>query len=115
LTGRPPFARTATGLRIAARLTPKAGEDRIDGVTELSSGDAVLSVRVRSAPEDGRANAALEKLVAAALGLPKSSVAVTAGHKSRLKQVTVTGDPAALLDAAGRLWPSSANVSRTER
>ena len=96
------------------RLTPKAGEDRIDGVTALSGGDPVLSVRVRTAPEDGRANAALVKLVAAALGLPKSLVSVTAGHKSRLKQLAITGDPGALLDLAERLWPSSADAGRSE-
>lgn len=114
MTGRPPFARTATGLRIAVRLTPKAGEDRIDGVTALSSGDGVLSARVRTAPEDGRANAALEKLVAAALDVPKSSVSVAGGHRSRLKQVAVTGDSRALLDLAERLWPSSADAGRSE-
>ncbi len=113
MSGRPAVARTAAGLRIAVRLTPKAGEDRIDGVTVLSSGDAVLAVRVRTAPEDGRANAALERLVASALGLPKSSVAIAAGHKSRLKQLAVAGDPAALLDLAERLWPSSAGANRT--
>lgn len=91
------------------RLTPKSGSDRIDGTLELADGSRVLTARVRAAPEDGKANAALEKLVAKALGVPRSSAAVVTGHKSRLKQLRIDGDPAALLDRAERLWPTSAD------
>jgi uncharacterized protein YggU (UPF0235/DUF167 family) len=47
-------------------------------------------------PEAGRANAALETLIARWLGLPPSTVTVAHGGKSRLKQVAVTGDADAL-------------------
>ena len=43
-------------------------------------------------PEDGKANAALESLLARALRLPKSAVRVTGGGKSRNKTVTIDGD-----------------------
>jgi uncharacterized protein YggU (UPF0235/DUF167 family) len=56
----------------------------------------VLKARVRAAPEKGLANAALEKLVAGALGVPKSAVTVVAGGTSRTKVVKVAGDPARL-------------------
>jgi uncharacterized protein YggU (UPF0235/DUF167 family) len=46
---------------------------------------------VRSAPVDGKANAALEALLAKALHLPKAAVAVARGTTARLKQVAVEG------------------------
>jgi uncharacterized protein len=74
------------------RLTPKAGRDEIVGVGD-HGGEQVLKARVRAVPEAGRANAALEALIAAWLGLPRSTVSVVQGGKSRLKRVAVTGDP----------------------
>jgi uncharacterized protein YggU (UPF0235/DUF167 family) len=58
---------------------------------------------VRAVPEKGAANAALEKLLAKALGLPASTVSVVAGGTSRLKTVRVPGDPASLAAAVERL------------
>lgn len=102
-----PFRAEADGMRIAVRLTPKAAADRIDGPTRLSDDSVVLAARVRAVPEDGRANKALEKLLAAALGVPRSAVRVVSGQQSRLKQVHVDGTAAALVDLARRLWPPS--------
>ena len=56
----------------------------------------ILTVRVRAVAEKGEANRAVEAVVAGWLGVPKSSVAVTAGGRSRLKTVLVTGEPARL-------------------
>ena len=47
------------------------------------------------------------KLVAKALGVSASAVTIAAGHKARLKQLRINGDPRALLDLAERLRPSS--------
>ncbi len=77
------------------RLTPKASRDEVLGV-EIFDGAPVLKVRVRALPEAGRANAALEKLIARWLGIPPSSVKIARGTKSRLKQISVDGDPAGL-------------------
>jgi len=56
------------------------------------AGEAVLKARVRALPESGRANAALETLLARWLKLPPSTVRVAQGGKSRLKQVEIYGD-----------------------
>ena len=74
------------------RVTTKSAREGIDGVVETAQGPA-LSVRVRAVAEKGEANRAVEMVVAGWLGVPKSSVAVTAGGKSRLKTVLVTGQP----------------------
>ncbi len=87
-----PWRATLDGVVIACRLTPKGGRDAIDGVATLSDGTCVLLTRVRSAPEDGKANEALCKLIAGTLGVAASKARLVAGAKSRLKQVAVTGE-----------------------
>ena len=64
------------------RLTPKSARDEIIGV-ENFGGEAVLKARVQALPEDGRANLALERLVARWLKVPPSFVSVAQGGKSR--------------------------------
>jgi uncharacterized protein YggU (UPF0235/DUF167 family) len=88
--------RASAGIVLKVRLTPKSARDEIVG-PETFGGETVLKARVRALPEDGRANAALERLVAGWLKLPPSSVSVTQGGKSRLKQVSVEGDADTLL------------------
>ena len=92
----PAWRATDTGVRLRVRLTPRGGADRIDGLLALADGTEVLAARVRLAPEDGKANAALERLVAATLGVAASAVSVVAGHKSRVKEIVIAGDVGAL-------------------
>jgi uncharacterized protein len=92
-----PWRATLDGVVVACRLTPRGGRDAIDGVARLADGASVLLARVRSAPEDGRANDALCALLAAKLEAPASHVRLAAGAKSRVKQVAVKGDPEALI------------------
>jgi uncharacterized protein YggU (UPF0235/DUF167 family) len=51
-----------------------------------------LAARVRAVPAEGEANAAVEKLIARWLDVPKSTVRVTAGGKSRIKSLTISGE-----------------------
>jgi uncharacterized protein len=85
---------------ISVKAIPRAARDEIVGWR-----DGVLRVRVAAPPQGGRANAALEALLAATLGVRKSAVRVAAGHGSARKRVEIDGiDRAALerrLAAAG--------------
>jgi hypothetical protein len=92
-----PWRATAEGVIVACRLTPKGGRDAIDGVITLSDGASVLACRVRAAPEDGRANAALCTLIAKAAGVASSRARIVAGAKARLKQVALEGEAQALV------------------
>ncbi len=74
------------------RLTPKSSKDRIDGLIDTVDGPA-LQAHVRAIPENGAANAALERLVAELLDVPKRSVTLIAGGTSRLKTIRVDGEP----------------------
>jgi uncharacterized protein (TIGR00251 family) len=93
-----PARETDDGVIVAVRLTPKAGRDVVTGIETGADGMPFLAARVKAVPEKGKANAALAALIADWLSLPKSGCAVVSGGKSRLKQVLVQGDPAALTD-----------------
>ncbi len=110
-----PFRRTAGGVELFVRLTPRGGTDRIDGIAAGTADGSRLAARVRAVPEKGAANAALERLVADALGVPKRAVQVVAGHGSRLKTVAVEGDADALSRAAEALAASDAAASAPSR
>lgn len=87
-----PFQITPDGLRLAVRLTPRAGRDGVDGVALSPDGSAHLRLRLAAPPVEGAANAALIAFLARALDLRKSDVTLLAGDKSRLKRLAIAGD-----------------------
>ena len=97
-----PWAAEAGGVALWLRLTPKGGRDMLEGVETLADGRAVLKARVRAAPEDGKANAALTRLVADELGVPASGVSIVSGHTARVKKLFVAGEPASILAALAK-------------
>lgn len=72
--------------RLRVHVTPKASREEIGGWR-----GAEILVRVTAAPEGGKANAAVERLVAAAFNVPKSAVRVVRGQSSRTKMVEIEG------------------------
>lgn len=82
--------------RFAVRLTPKGGSDRIEGWAEGPDGKPYLKARVSAPPEDGKANAALLRLLAKALGVGKTKLRIVSGTGSRIKWIAVEADPARL-------------------
>lgn len=88
-------------MRVAVRLTPRGRADRIDAIACLADGTPVLKASVAAPPEDGRANAALLRLLAAEWGLARRDLTLAAGAKSRNKSVHIAGDPAALAERIG--------------
>ncbi|HZP10360.1 DUF167 family protein [Methyloceanibacter sp.] len=86
---------TGGGVILPVRLTPKSSRDEVVGI-EVFGEETVLKARVRAAPEAGRANDALERLIAHWLKVPPSSVSVAQGGKSRAKQILIEGDAGVL-------------------
>jgi uncharacterized protein YggU (UPF0235/DUF167 family) len=72
--------------KIAVRLLPRARVNEIAGER-----DGALVVRVTAPPADGRANAALCRLIAKRAGVGVRSVSVLQGAGSRNKLVRVDG------------------------
>ena len=101
-----PWRTSSEGISVALRVTPRGGRDDIDGVETLSDGRSVLKVRVRAIADGGEANRAVAELLAKSLHVPKARVRLLSGATSRLKQIAVDGDPAAL-DAALRTLTSA--------
>jgi uncharacterized protein (TIGR00251 family) len=75
---------------LRVRVTPRAGRNEIAG----ERGGALL-VRVTAPPEGGRANKAVCRVIARALGIAPSRVTVLRGGASREKLVRVEGAGAA--------------------
>ena len=79
------------GVRLYVRAQPGAARDEIAGIWEGSDERARLAVKVAAPPDKGKANAALIKLLAKALDMPKSALTVAAGEASRLKTIEIRG------------------------
>ncbi|MGH3051243.1 MAG: DUF167 domain-containing protein [Gaiellaceae bacterium] len=78
--------------RLKLRVSPGAGRAAVVG----RHGDA-WKVRVMQAPERGRANEAVLRLLADALAIPRSAVTLVSGHGAREKIVELTGLGPALI------------------
>lgn len=74
------------GVDVHVHVQPRAGRDAIVG-----RHGAALKVRVTAPPLDGRANDAVCRLVADALGVRPSAVRVVGGSTSRVKRLRVDG------------------------
>lgn len=53
----------------------------------VETGDHELTVYLRAKPHDGEANTALIKLLSKHFDIPKTSITITHGHKSRTKTI----------------------------
>ncbi len=74
------------GVELAVKASPGSRSNEIRGVV----GDA-LKISVTAAPEKGKANKAIVKLLAKELGIAKSQIELTSGATSPLKKFLVLG------------------------
>ncbi|WBU65658.1 DUF167 domain-containing protein [Paracoccus aerodenitrificans] len=74
----------APGTSFDVRVTPKAGANRI-----TSDDSGMLRVQVTAVPENGKATAAVIRLLAKAIGIPKSRLILIRGETSRDKSFRV--------------------------
>jgi uncharacterized protein len=80
--------------RVRIRVSPAARRAELRG-----RHGAGWKAQVAAQPERGRANAAVEELLADALGVARTSVRIAAGHTSRDKVVDVEGLDASEIEA----------------
>jgi uncharacterized protein len=74
-------------VRLRVRVHPGARRPGLVG----RMADGSVKVAVAEVPEGGRANRAVEAVLAAVLGVPRSRVRVVGGAAARLKQVEIDG------------------------
>jgi len=99
---------TFVSTRVRLRVSPGSSHTEIVG----RHGDA-WKVRVTAAPEQGRANEALVRLLADTLGVPRDAVTVVSGHGGRDKVVELAGLNLAQIEqrlsaASARATPAAA-------
>ena len=73
-------------MKLRIKVVPGSSRDGLAGWL----GDT-LKVRVRAPAERGKANAAVEEIVAAALGVAPARARIVAGHASARKVIEVSG------------------------
>ncbi len=72
-------------LLLHVRAAPRSGKDGFDSIAQRDDGRAELKVKLRAAPVDGEANAALTRLIAKLLDIPVRDVLLIAGETARAK------------------------------
>lgn len=71
---------------IQVKVIPNAPRNQIEQFVE-----GVLRVRIKSAPEKGKANEDLVAFLSEKLNIPRSWIQIVSGHTARLKRVKIEG------------------------
>jgi uncharacterized protein len=71
---------------ITVRVAPRSGRTAVE-----SGPDGVVVIRVRAAPEGGRATEEAARALAETLGLPRTRIRLRSGARSRTKTFDVDG------------------------
>jgi len=74
------------GVRLAVQIQPNAKKTEVVGVL-----DDALKIKLAAQPIEGKANEALVKWLAGALGVPRSAVTLTHGQTNKKKLLEVAG------------------------
>jgi uncharacterized protein len=72
----------------SVRVVPRSGRTAVE-----AGEDGALTIRVRAAPEGGHATEEARRALAAHLGVPRTSVRLRTGARSRVKVFEVRGNP----------------------
>jgi uncharacterized protein len=71
-------------MRIYVKVTPRSGKNEVEKIS-----DAEYKVRVTAAPEKGKANAAVLKILAEFFHIPKSRFDIIGGKSTRIKIIDI--------------------------
>lgn len=71
-------------MRYIVTVKPGTSQEKI-----IQTADGELIVYLRAKPHDGEANNALIKALAKYFNVPKTSIKITHGHKSRVKTIEI--------------------------
>lgn len=92
-----PCTITPGGLYLEVKAKPRSAKPGVGPIE-----DGALVVRVGASPTDGEANGELIRVLAKALGVGKSAVAIARGEASRHKRVLVKCENPASVEAKVR-------------
>lgn len=77
---------TRAGVVLRVRVQPRTSRDEVAGRDARG-----LIVTVRAAPEKGKANAAVLKVLARRLSVPQRALTIASGERARDKRILVEG------------------------
>ncbi len=69
-------------MKYQVTVKPGSSQEKV-----VATGDQELTVYLRAKPHDGEANSVLIKILAKHLNIPKTSLKITRGQKSRHKEI----------------------------
>ncbi len=75
-------------MKYVVTVKPGSSQEKIvENTPSAASEPGELTVYLRAKPHDGEANTALIKLLSKHFDVPKTSITITRGHKSRVKTI----------------------------
>lgn len=74
------------GSRLTLKVTPNAAKSEV-----VAFSDGVLTIKVAAPPVKGRANQEIINFMSQLLAVPKSSLLILKGHRSRNKTLYISG------------------------
>jgi uncharacterized protein (TIGR00251 family) len=80
------IASVGDGVVLNVRVIPRAAKSEIAGTRANA-----LLVRLNAPPVDDAANVELIEVISTTLGIPRRSVEIVSGHRSRTKRVRIAG------------------------
>lgn len=91
------FTIKENGLVFSIRVSSKSKRNAIGGIIADNDSKLRLKIYTTSAPENGKANSAILKLLSQAWNLNKNQIKIIHGLKQRDKILFLKGDPNSLL------------------
>lgn len=84
-----PLSADGNGCILAVHATPRAASNTIEGIEQDAASRLWLRVRVTAAPEDGKANKAIIKILAKKWKIAPSCFTVISGDSARYKRIRI--------------------------
>lgn len=71
------------------KVIPKSRKNEVTEIMTDDSGEETIKIRIKAAPEKGRANAELIKFLSTELNVPKEKISIISGAASQLKLIRI--------------------------
>jgi len=101
-----PASAHTDGVRLLVHLTRSAAKNQFIRINQYTNGTACLRATVTAAPEQGKANKALIRLLSKKLRLPKSAIQIIAGQHAWRKTLIISGKTSILLKQLSAVFVS---------
>lgn len=74
---------------LRVKVLPKSPKSEVSEIIEDSDGEKLIKIRIKAAPEKGRANAELIKFLSKELGITKDSISIISGKTEQVKLIRI--------------------------